>query len=170
MCLIGLAPEGTDKYSEKFINAIIIASKTNTDGMGFSFKKNSTKKVYISKGYNTVEGMIRSLKSKRLKKEDELMIHLRIGNRGSKNTDMCHPFILSNIEEEILQNDKYVDKPTMMHNGTFHSYPSYNINNFSDTYLFIKDFMFNKRIIDFVKEDLELFKKVFSEKLGTNKL
>lgn len=169
MCLIALAPKGTDKNSELLTEAIKTAAKTNSDGMGFAFKRAKQRKVYLSKGYNTVEGMLRSIKSKRLKEDDELMVHLRIGNKGAKSKDMCHPFVVADNRDDILQDNTFVKKPVMMHNGTFHLYSEHN-SIFSDTYFFIKDFVSHRTIQYMIKEDFTFFKKAFESKLSTNRL
>src|SRR5690606_5606269 len=109
MCLAIVAGKNTDKNSDFLMDAIVAGSISNRDGMGFAFKRNSTKKVYISKGYKEVSALIDTIKSKKLGEQDELLIHARIGNKGAVNEKMCHPFVISNKEEEILLNDKYVD-------------------------------------------------------------
>jgi hypothetical protein len=169
MCLITVAPKGTDKYSELLISGIREAAKTNTDGIGYAFKRASTKKVYISKGFTDIEKVILRLKKHRLKPDDELIIHQRIGNKGAKNTDMCHPFVLSKDKETILTNHQYVNLPVMAHNGTFHSHSQYN-SQFSDTFWFVEEFMNNKFVVAMLKGDLEFFKKTFDSKLGVNRL
>lgn len=168
MCLIAIAGKGTDKYSEEFLNGIINGSLTNTDGIGYAFKKNRSKKVYISKGYDDISKVISSLKSKRLGLNDELVVHLRIGNRGKVSVEMCHPFVVAKDSIEILQNHTYVDKPIMVHNGTFTAYTNYD--GFSDTYKFIKEFMYHPSLIEMLKTDEKFFKDLFSVKLSTNKL
>ena len=95
MCLAILAPKGVSKNKKILFDAIENAAFTNDDGMGYAFKRNSTKKVYISKGYTEVDKIIESIKSKNLKDEDELIVHLRFGNKGDVNAEMCHPFVCS---------------------------------------------------------------------------
>lgn len=169
MCLLTVVPKGIDKYSEKLIEALKTASLTNTDGAGFAFKKNSTKKVYISKGYQKIEDLLEVLSKYKLKLDDELIIHQRIGNKGAKSVDMNHPFVLSNIEQEILQNNKYVNLPIMAHNGTIATHSKIN-SEMSDTYWFIKEIMYQKDMINMLKTDIEFFKYCMNIKLGTNKL
>ena len=169
MCLITVCPKGTSKYSDMLVEALKTAATTNTDGMGFMYKKHTTKKVFLSKGYKTIEGLIKSLKSHRLKDNDELVIHQRIGNKGAKNEDMCHPFIVTDIDEQIVKNHTYSDFPTMVHNGTFHSY-SKNNSDFSDTFFFIRDFIYRPELLLLLKNDLDFFKKIFTNTLQQNRL
>ena len=169
MCLLTIVPKGVDKYSEFLIEGIKTASITNTDGAGFAFKRNTTKKVYISKGYQNVEDLLAALVKHKLKIDDELIIHQRIGNKGAKNVDMNHPFVLSNDKEEILQNNRYVNKPIMAHNGTI-SYHTKHNSLMSDTYWFIEEVMYQKDMINMLKTDLLFFEYLLLSRLGTNKL
>ena len=169
MCLLTVAPKGTDKYSELLFKALRTAANTNKDGMGYTFKRNSNKKVFISKGFESVEGLIKSLKSHRLKDQDELIVHQRIGNKGAKNTNMCHPFVLGDTEEKILQNYSYVDLPVLAHNGTFHKYSKHN-SAFSDTYYFVLEMMHRPELLLLMKNDIKFFLELFSMTLGTNKV
>lgn len=170
MCLIAVAPKGTKKYSEFLLEAVRKASVTNTDGIGFSYKRDKNKsRVWISKGFKDVEVFIKSLKNKRLKDEDELIIHLRIGNKGGKTTEMNHPFVLSDDTDIILSNETYVENSIMAHNGTFFDY-SVHSSMLSDTYFFVKEFMSVKEIQDLLKRDLKLFKDTFKYVLKTNRL
>lgn len=169
MCLISVAPKGTDKYSEKFINGLKCGAKSNTDGMGYTFKKASNKKVFISKGWKDIDSLIGALMAHGLSVNDELIVHQRVGNKGGKTVDMCHPFVLSNEKETILLNDQYVDYPTMVHNGTFNSYSKFN-SIYSDTFFFIEEFMHRPELIELLKNDLDFFKKTFDQKLSTNRL
>jgi len=169
MCLISIVPKGKDKYSKEFIDGLTIASITNNDGIGFAYKSDKTKKVYISKGYKTIKKALAAMRNQRIAKRDELIVHLRIGNRGSINTDMCHPFAVSDNATDILQNHTITNLPVMAHNGTFYSYGSHN-SMFSDTYHFIREFLGKSKIMDLLEDNPEFFKELFSTKLSTNRL
>lgn len=170
MCLIIGCPKGTSKTSEFLINAIKKASVSNTDGIGYSFKRISNpKRVWVSKGFKDVDLFIKSLKAKRLRDNDELVIHLRIGNKGAKTSEMNHPFVLSDRPDEILSNNEYVTASTVCHNGTFHDY-SINNSTMSDTYFFVKDFLSVKEIQMLLKRSKDLFASTFKNVLKTNRL
>lgn len=168
MCLIAIAGKDKDKYSKEFINGLITASITNSDGIGFAYKKDKTKEVYISKGYKTINKALAAMRKKKIGKKDELIVHLRIGNRGEVNTDMCHPFVIANNATDILQNKTIVNQPVMAHNGTFYNY---GLNSkYSDTFHFILEFLSKSKIMDILEDNLEFFKDIFSIKLSTNRL
>jgi predicted glutamine amidotransferase len=140
MCLIIAIKSGVEKYSDFLMSAVETASFSNTDGIGFTFKRKSTGKIFITKGYQSFKDFKKAYTNKNLSDKDEVLIHLRIGNRGAKNTSMNHPFVVSDKPDEILLNNCYINKPTLVHNGTFIDY-SLTGSSFSDTYFFVKDFM-----------------------------
>lgn len=169
MCLAIVAPKNTDKNSDFLFKAIIKGSMTNRDGMGFAFKRNSTKKVYLSKGYKEVSALIDAIKSKKLGEQDELIVHARIGNKGAINEEMCHPFVASENVEEILLNDKYVDKPVFIHNGTFNKVSKVN-SNYSDTYYFARDVIGKPAVMDFLIQDTKTFSEIMSDYLNNSRV
>lgn len=167
MCVIIVAPKGVEKNSEFLYKSIKNSEKNNTDGMGFTFKKHNSKKIYISKGYKSVQSIIDGIESHNLSLNDELLIHTRNGNVGSINTDMCHPFVVN--KKDILKNDCFVKSPTLVHNGTFSKY--YNsTGNFSDTYNFVYDFLSKEHVLSFLKESKEDFKDYFKDHIGTSRV
>jgi predicted glutamine amidotransferase len=169
MCLIIVAPKGTNKYSELIDSAINNGAESNDDGYGYAVKFNSDSRVYISKGFTEVDKLKESIKSKQLTLEDELVIHFRIGTSGKKDANNCHPFVLSESQGEILTLEGFVDKPIVAHNGVFGAYTNNN-SDYSDTYHFVKGFMGVPELINILKRDDELFKALFDKVINTNKL
>lgn len=169
MCLAIVAPMGTDKSSKFLVDAIREGSRNNGDGMGFAYKRNSTKKVFLSKGYSSVDKLIEAIYSKKLKEQDELIVHARIGNKGEVNSQMCHPFVCSKDDEEVKMLEGFVDKPVLIHNGTFYKYSIHN-SRYSDTFFFARDFMSIKGVQNFLKEDKDSFKKLFEDHIETSRV
>lgn len=169
MCLIVVIKSGVEKYSDFLLKSVETASFSNYDGIGFTFKRKSTGKIFISKGYKEYEDFLKVYKNKNLSQDDEVLIHLRIGNKGAKSVEMNHPFVVSNDKEEILLNHKYVSKPTLVHNGTFSDHAVEN-SKYSDTFFFIENFMSIPEVLTLLKRDLTLFKSVFTNVLKTNRL
>lgn len=169
MCLIIGAKKGTSKNSDFLFEAIEKASLTNKDGIGYAFKKNNQNKIWISKGFQDVDKFIKTLKKHHLKDEDELIVHLRIGNKGAKSVEMNHPFVISSNADTILSNAEYVNHPVLVHNGTLYDY-SIHSSEFSDTFFFTKDFMSVPEITSLLKRDCKEFSRVFKEIIKMNKL
>jgi len=172
MCLICVAPKGTEKYSKFFIDSIRSGAISNTQGMGYSYKKaGNDKEVFISKGYFSIKNLLNSLEEADLQLDDELMVHMRIGTSGKTDDLNCHPFVISTKQDEILTLEGWVSKPTLAHNGIFGEY-AYKNSVYSDTYHFVHEFMNNKHLLEFFKEDTEEFDMVFDNIgfLGWNKI
>lgn len=168
MCLALLVPKGVSKNTDFLFDSIRTASTTNRDGMGYAHKSNKDNRVYLSKGYTEVEDIINELRSRDIKDDDELIVHLRIGNKGSVNTDMCHPFVASTDEEEVIINNMYADKPVFIHNGTLFKY-SVTGSKYSDTYFFARDFLSNKNVQNFLRNSKEDFEKYFKDHISTSR-
>lgn len=170
MCLVIVCKSGTDKYAKIVKKAIENSSVTNTDGMGFAFKRASTKRVYLSKGYKNVDAIWSELQSHKLKAKDELVIHLRNGNKGSLGVSMCHPFVCNlDVKEVMTANDKYVHDMVAVHNGTFYGYSEHN-GFHSDTFNICNELFAIPEIQQLIKRNLPLFESSFRRVLGTNKL
>lgn len=172
MCLIIVLQKGTDKYSDIVINGIKNSAVTNKDGIGYSYKKANGKVVYYDKGYTAAIPFIEQYKSKKLKDEDEVIIHLRNGNVGNNHMINCHPFPISADEKELSSIIGGTNIGTLAHNGTFYKYNSYNnTNGYSDTYKFVKEFINIPEVLSVLKRDKILFKELFKDYVGyTNKI
>jgi len=136
MCLIIIKKKGIEITNELYKSISRSYSLRNRDGFGFSIKK-PNKDIYISKGYMDLKSFINAIKSHKPNKKDEIMIHLRKVSAGARNIENCHPYVCSNIHDEIVTEEGYVKKGVMSHNGTIHKYGTNKV--FSDTYLFVKD-------------------------------
>lgn len=170
MCLIIVCGKSTDKYAKIVRRAIENSSVTNTDGMGFAFKRASTKRVYLSKGYKNVDAIWNELVRHKLKNNDELVIHLRNGNKGSTGVPMCHPFVCNlDVKEIMTANDKYVHDMVAVHNGTFYGYSDHNSFH-SDTFNICNELFSIPEIQQLIKRDVALFESSFKRVLLTNKL
>lgn len=136
MCLIIVKKSGTPVSPELFKSIARSYYLRNSDGMGFSIKKNG--KVYLSKGYFDLKLFIKTIKSFNPKTNDELLIHLRKVSSGIRNKSNCHPYVCSK-GESILQEEGWVDQPVIAHNGTFVKFKDDSGN--SDTYNFIQHYL-----------------------------
>lgn len=136
MCLIAVKKRGVYPSPEFYKGLVKSFNLRNKDGCGFAIKKKN--RIYISKGYFSINELIDSIKSHNLKKEDELMVHLRKVSAGGKDIDNCHPFVCSDKTDEILKEEGYVDKPVVAHNGTIAKYIRHG-SPFSDTFWYVKE-------------------------------
>lgn len=148
MCII-IAKERGKKYNKKELeSAIEIAKIHNSDGAGFAFKRGNSDSIYLSKGYLFYYGlMLNELDKLDIQPEDELIVHLRYATAGDVDAANCHPFVVSDNEDMIKQDEIEVNLPVMAHNGTFYEY-SYTNDVNSDTVNFIKDFASGEGVLD----------------------
>lgn len=167
MCLIIAAPKGTEKKSDFLFNAIKTAALTNKDGVGLMYKEGDS--IYVDKGYKSAEEIIDVIKGLSLSDEHgELAVHLRIGNKGAVNSQMCHPFICSNDDDETLLLQAMTKKPVLMHNGTF-SGLTLPVGK-SDTFVFANKLMSNYYLQEFLANDPSGFKDAFSSVLSVSRV
>lgn len=170
MCLIIFADKGSDKKDKFLKEAIIKASEFNGDGMGYAIKR-ADNSIYLSKGFFDVNRFIKDIEKKKVKEEDELLIHLRIGNKGLKKAiNMCHPFVVSEDEEEVLNTNKgSVNKPVVAHNGTMFLHSVYNSDK-SDTFYFIKNILSKQPVLNLLRDDIDVSYSVLKPHLGESRM
>lgn len=169
MCLIIFAPKGVDKKKEFLKEAITKASEFNQDGMGYATKR-ANNVLFMSKGYFNLEEFLNAIDGEDLSEEDELLIHLRIGNIGNKDASLCHPFIVSKESEEILTIVKNnIDKPIIAHNGTMRKHVVTK-SDYSDTYFFIKNVLSTDSVLNFLKQDQYTFDWLLQDHLCKSRL
>lgn len=169
MCLIIYCAKGSDKKKEFLSEAILKASEFNPDGMGYALKR-SDGSLFVNKGFFNVNNFLEYIKDEDVKEDDELLVHLRIGNEGKVNTEMSHPFIISSKEDEILELlEGYTDKPILAHNGTMKKHAVTGSDK-SDTFFFIKNLMSRPSIINLIKEDVNTFEYALQPHLNLSRL
>lgn len=169
MCLIIYCPKGSDKNKEFLEEAILKAHEFNPDGMGYAVKREDNS-IFLNKGFFDVNQFIDHIKGENVLENEELLIHLRIGNEGKVNVEMSHPFLVSNNENEILDflmGD--TDKPVMAHNGTMKKHAVTNSDK-SDTFYFTKNVLSIPSIQNFLKEDPVTFDLVMQPHLSISRV
>lgn len=167
MCIVEYFPPGVDKGTDFVKNSIREGARSNSQGLGFAFKKNG--KLYIHKGFpsSEVELLIKEIEAHALTKEDELMFHARIATSGGTRPEMTHPFVCSTDVEEVCLLKGYVDKPVMSHNGVFSGWGNAKC---SDTFMFANVILSNPASLALLKLDPEEFSNTVKSVLATNKV
>lgn len=171
MCLIAIAPKGTDKYSEFFLEGLRESAKRNNDGFGFAYR-DADKSVYFQKGIMSIGGLIERLESLHLTTESELIVHLRMRSAGKVCPENCHPFEVNHLSESVVLEDTNLHRtvrPVLFHNGTFSNFIPKGSER-SDTFHFVENFLRIKGVWNMFKKNRETFMEAFKEILGSNKL
>ncbi len=166
MCIIIAKKEGVEFNMDTITKSIVCAIKRNNDGAGFAIKRKNPedkkRNIFISKGYmkpNPLE-LLESIQYQDIKKEDELIIHLRFTTSGGVSKDNCHPFGIPDKENKGLidVHNHNINFPVVAHNGTFYDFVTDKTivgwNNYyadikekSDSYKFVEELLVNKNLL-----------------------
>lgn len=110
----------------------------NSDGAGiFVAKKDDTiGKVY--KGIMSFEEFSDIINTIDIEESDLVVYHFRIATSGGINKEKTHPFLISDLEEELNITGEFHASEVFFHNGVF----STGTNTLSDTQLFVKNILY----------------------------
>ena len=148
MCIIVSKPMGVEMPSERTLRNCF---DYNNDGMGWMYNYNG--KVIGTKGYMKFEEGYRVLKELDEKiglKDRGLVLHFRITTSGGTCMENCHPFPISNKGKDLKKLD-FVTDIGVAHNGIISGYIPPKGSPYSDTQLFIKNYLYD------IKEEHEDF-------------
>lgn len=165
MCQI-IAKRRGIKFNPNIYENIKNIAACNQDGLGFSYRPVNRLskgrfvciKTVKKLGSNRVNEIIAELKKLDIGKDDELIIHARIRTNGPVTFTNTQPIMFGWGDDQTKALNKYevndVACAVIAHNGVMRDF-SYDNKDFSDTYLFMKDFL--KKKSDGDKEIIELF-------------
>ena len=156
MCIIVAKRIGEELPSERVLRNCF---DYNSDGMGWMYNYNG--KVIGTKGYMKFEEGYRTLKELDKKiglKDRGLVLHFRITTSGGTCMENCHPFPISNNGKDLKKLD-WVDTIGVAHNGIISNYIPPKGSSYSDTQLFIKNYLYDikKEHEDFLTNPSLLF-------------
>ena len=135
MCIIAVSKKGVKQPSLEQLKNMF---ENNPDGAGFMYARD--KKVYIHKGFMDWNDFKRTVKQMKFTKEDAVVYHFRISTQAGVNPQMTHPFPLTNNRENCEKLD--LSCPIgIAHNGIIHMTSDIKETRFSDTAIFITDYM-----------------------------
>ena len=177
MCLISIAPEGTDKYSKEFIDALRHGASCNRDGSGYSILRKDAKEVTFNKGFFDIAKLLQAIENEKLTKNDILVVHHRIGTHGLKTKENCHPYCL----DDPSKISGTTTNGVVSHNGVLSVFTNMRefgsegpmdvkTSEFSDSYMFVKYFISVPEISSFWKRDPIYFKQLFKSFLEGNRV
>lgn len=135
MCVIAVSKIGVRQPSEKQLRDMFV---NNPDGAGYMYARNG--KVHIHKGFMDVDDFVNAVKAENFTKNDAVVYHCRISTQAGVNPFMTHPFPLTESRKYCEALD--VTCPTgIAHNGIIRMTSSAKETRFSDTVIFITDYM-----------------------------
>ena len=143
----------------------------NNDGAGIAYTHNG--KVFIDKGYNKFDEFYKRLKELNKQynlKNENVILHFRIGTSGNMDARATHPFPISDNVKKLQAPRLNNLSVAVAHNGVISAYTYKNADGLSDTQNFIKDFLaplqqLNKNFYKYDKIQ-QLIEKTITSKLA----
>lgn len=159
MCVICVKPKGRELPTVKQITQMW---RRNPDGAGFMYTHDGV--LHIEKGFTDIMSFMYALE--KVTEDDVAVLHFRISTQGF-NKEMTHPFVLSTKLED-MQALEWSGAPIgIAHNGIISLTTDHRELEYSDTALFITNYL--TRIVR-KKQDLEdqYVQEIIERLIGTN--
>ena len=135
MCVICASPKGTRQPSISEIKSMFWR---NPDGAGYMYARDG--KVFIHKGFMDLSDFLNAIKSEHFTAKDSVVYHFRISTQAGIDPTMTHPFPLSNQREVMKALDVHCGCG-IAHNGIIQLTTDPNEKEYSDTAIFIADYL-----------------------------
>lgn len=135
MCIIAASMKGARQPSVKELKNMF---NNNPDGAGYMYARDG--KVTIHKGFMDFTDFYRTILDERFTDDDPVVYHFRISTQAGVNPEMTHPFPLTSVKENCEKLDLRCSVG-IAHNGIIRMTSNSNERRFSDTVLFITEYM-----------------------------
>ena len=135
MCVIAVSRAGKRQPT---VSEITNAFVNNPHGAGYMYARGG--KVHIRKGFMELDDLLDSLAAEQFTTADSVVYHFRISTQAGVNPKMCHPFpVYWDVRAMELLAVKC--DVAIAHNGIIHLTSDPNEHRYSDTALFVADFL-----------------------------
>ena len=141
MCIICVSPARTRQPS---ISQIKTMFRNNPHGAGYMFARDG--RVQIHKGFMDVASFLDAIRGDHFTAKDSVVYHFRISTQAGVNPEMTHPFPLSNHLPYMKALDVEC-RCGVAHNGIIRLTSDRNQREYSDTALFITQYMARIRMV-----------------------
>ena len=135
MCIICVSKSGVRQPGEAAIRAMF---NHNPHGAGYMFARDGW--VEIHKGFMNLGDYLRAIRAECFTPQDSVVYHFRISTQAGVNPEMTHPFPLSNQPARLRQLDLRC-RIGVAHNGIIRLTSDPNNDQYSDTAIFITDYL-----------------------------
>lgn len=135
MCIICVSKSGVRQPGEATIRAMFL---NNPHGAGYMVARGG--RVQIHKGFMRLDEYLRAIRTERFTPQDSVVYHFRISTQAGVNPEMTHPFPLSNQPARLRQLDLRC-RIGVAHNGIIRLTSDPNNDQYSDTAIFITDYL-----------------------------
>ena len=135
MCIIAVSRKGVRQPS---LDQLRNMYDRNPDGAGYMFARDG--KVWIHKGFMTWQDFSRAIEEEHFTAKDPVVYHFRISTQAGVNPQMTHPFPLNAGRDGCEWLDCWCDIGAA-HNGIIRMTSDARETRFSDTAIFITDYL-----------------------------
>ena len=135
MCIICVSKSGVRQPGEATIRAMFL---NNPHGAGYMVARGG--RVQIHTGFMRLDEYLRAIRTERFTPQDSVVYHFRISTQAGVNPEMTHPFPLSNQPARLRQLDLRC-RIGVAHNGIIRLTSDPNNDQYSDTAIFITDYL-----------------------------
>ena len=135
MCIICVSKSGVRQPGEATIRSMFL---NNPHGAGYMVARGG--RVQIHKGFMRLDEYLRAIRTERFTPQDSVVYHFRISTQAGVNPEMTHPFPLSNQPARLRQLDLRC-RIGVAHNGIIRLTSDPNNDQYSDTAIFITDYL-----------------------------
>mgnify|MGYP000758667654 CR=1 FL=1 len=141
MCIICVSKSGVRQPGEATIRAMFL---NNPHGAGYMVARGG--RVQIHKGFMRLDEYLRAIRTERFTPQDSVVYHFRISTQAGVNPEMTHPFPLSNQPARLRRLDQSC-RIGVAHNGIIRLTSDPNNERYSDTAIFITDYLSHLSLI-----------------------
>ena len=135
MCIICVSKSGVRQPGEAAIRAMFL---NNPHGAGYMVARGG--RVEIHKGFMRLDEYLRAIRTERFTPQDSVVYHFRISTQAGVNPEMTHPFPLSNQPGRLRRLDQ-ICRIGVAHNGIIRLTSDPNNKRYSDTAIFVADYL-----------------------------
>ncbi len=136
MCIIAVSKKGVKQPTLEHLRNMF---ERNPDGAGYMFARNGS--VTIHKGFMDFVDFYRNVCSEGFTEADPVVYHFRISTQAGVNPEMTHPFPLTSDRKLCEELDLFNVECGIAHNGIIRMTSDLKETRFSDTAIFITDYM-----------------------------
>ena len=137
MCIICVSPKGVSQPTDTTLRTMF---HRTPHGAGYMFARGG--KVTIHKGFMNLGDFLRAVHNEHFTAEDSVVYHFRISTQAGVNPEMTHPFPLSNQPRRMRELDMTC-RCGIAHNGIIRLTTDPDNKRYSDTAIFITDYLTN---------------------------
>ena len=135
MCIIAVSKKGVKQPTLEQLHQMF---HNNPDGAGYMYARGGS--VHIHKGFMDEKDFMRAVKAEHFTAKDPVVYHFRISTQAGITPTMTHPFPLTS-NAELCEKLDMIASVGIAHNGIIRMTSNAKETRFSDTVLFITDYM-----------------------------